>query len=376
MEMEIPPPPSPVLGVKRRINKKCPHGRHQSICKDCGGASICAHGRQGHQCRNCLDMLGKKRKQYIKKKCPHGKRKNRCKDCGGKGVCPHDRLKDQCKDCLGILGKKMRIQKKCLHGRQKYHCKDCLNALGRKPKQYKKICPHGRIQRQCRECYGSKICPHAKQQHTCKECNNFICEIADCPLKGNKFAGARSLQNHMRTQHGDNPKALTKTTELDLHQSLQTAGIEFEYQYHLPFKSCGLESETACAYIDFAILTVWGVILLEVDEFQHAAYDPSCDVRRDFDSCASIALGSQQKAVVLRYNPDAFKIGGKTRFTTKKKRQAKLIETIKSWQNDPAPELGFARFFLFYDAEDDSSPLPAIAQHWPEEVKAVSRRLA
>ena len=180
----------------------------------------------------------------------------------------------------------------------------------------------------------------------------------------------------MRSCHGEHPKALTKRKELDVHQTLQKAGIEFEYQKHLPFRSCGLGSETAWAFIDFAILTIWGVILLEVDEFQHAAYDPSCDVRRDFDSCASIALGSQQKAVVLRYNPDAFKIGGKTRYTTKKERQAKLIETIKSWENDPAPELGFARFFLFYDAEDDSSPLPAIAQHWPEEVKAVSRRLA
>ena len=79
---------------------------------------------------------------------------------------------------------------------------------------------------------------------------------------------------------------------------------------------------------------------------------------------------------MLRYNPDAFKIGGKTKYTTKKERQAKLIETIHSWQNDPAPELGFARFFMFYDAADDSSPLPAIAQHWPEEVKAVSRRIA
>ena len=180
----------------------------------------------------------------------------------------------------------------------------------------------------------------------------------------------------MRSCHGDHPKALTKRKELDVHRALQKAGLEFEYQKHLPFRSCGLGSETAWAFIDFAILTIWGVILLEVDELQHAAYDPSCDVRRDFDSCASIALGSQQKAVVLRYNPDAFKICGKMKYTTKKERQAKLIETIKSWETDPAPELGFARFFLFYDAEEDTSPLPSISTNWPNEVKAISRRLA
>ena len=117
----------------------------------------------------------------------------------------------------------------------------------------------------------------------------------------------------MQKCHSDNAKALTKRKELDLHQSLQQAGVDFEYQKHMPFKRCGLESETASAYIDFVIQKAWGVILLECDEDQRMAYDPSCDLRRDFDSCASIALGSQRKAVVLRYNPDAFKVGGVTR---------------------------------------------------------------
>ena len=180
----------------------------------------------------------------------------------------------------------------------------------------------------------------------------------------------------MRKFHGDNPKALTKSKELDVHQALTKADVQFEYQKHLPFRTCGLVSETAHAYIDFAIPKPWGVILLECDEQQHSAYDPSCDIRRDFDSCASIALGSQHKAVVLRYNPDAFQIGGKTRYTTKKERQAKLLEVLQSWDVDPAPDLGFARFFLFYDAETETAPLPLIAQHWAEEVQQLSRRLA
>jgi hypothetical protein len=179
----------------------------------------------------------------------------------------------------------------------------------------------------------------------------------------------------MRSCHSDSPQALTKGKELDLHQALQQAGVCFEYQKHLPFRSCGLTSETAYAYIDFAIQKSWGVILLECDEDQHKAYDPSCDLRRDFDSCASIALGSQHKAVVLRYNPDAFKVAGVTRRTSKKDRQQKLIEILSSWEEDPAPGLGFARFFLFYDAADDAAPLPLVAQSWDEEVRAISRRL-
>jgi hypothetical protein len=179
----------------------------------------------------------------------------------------------------------------------------------------------------------------------------------------------------MRRCHADNPKALTKRKELDVYQALQNAGIEFEYQKHLPFRSCSLASETTCAYIDFSIQKPWGVILLECDEEQHGHYDPSCDVRRDFDSCASISLGSQHKAVVLRYNPDAFQVGGVTHRTTKNKRQAKLIETLQAWDEDPAPGIGFARFFLFYDAESEEAKLPLIAQHWDERVKNVSWRV-
>jgi hypothetical protein len=179
----------------------------------------------------------------------------------------------------------------------------------------------------------------------------------------------------MRKQHTDNPKALTKRKELDVYQAMQNAGVAFEYQKHVPFKGCGLESETAHAYIDFCIQMPWGVVLLECDEDQHMSYDPSCDVRRDFDTCASVALGSQHKVVILRYNPDAFKVGGTTQRTSKKERQQKLIQILQSWEEDPVPDLGFARFFLFYDAENDAATLPMVANSWTDEVKAVSRRL-
>lgn len=179
----------------------------------------------------------------------------------------------------------------------------------------------------------------------------------------------------MQSYHSDNPKALTKRKELDVHQALTAAGVEFEYQKHLPFRGCGLQSETAHCFLDFAIEKPWGVVILECDELQHTSYDPSCDVRRDFDICTSLALGSGHKAVVLHYNPDAFKVAGVTRRTSKKDREAKLVQTLAVWDNDPAPELGFARFFLYYDADSDDSQLPSVAQHWEEPAKQMSFRL-
>ena len=70
----------------------------------------------------------------------------------------------------------------------------------------------------------------------------------------------------MRSKHSGEPKALTKTKELNIHTALQAANIEFEYQKYIPFRSCGLEGETTCAFLDFVIVTSWGVIVLEVDE--------------------------------------------------------------------------------------------------------------
>ena len=181
------------------------------------------------------------------------------------------------------------------------------------------------------------------------------------------------LLKHMRAKHSGQPKALTKVKELSVYQALQAADITFEYQKYLPFAGCDLDSETKYAFVDFAITASWGALLLEVDEFQHKSRDASCDVRRDFDMCASLVLGSGHKVVVLRYNPDSFKIDGKSVLVSTKDKQRRLIEVIRAWLlEDPAPDKQLARFFMYYDGCSDSQ-LPAIANLWLyDEARAVS----
>ena len=113
------------------------------------------------------------------------------------------------------------------------------------------------------------MCTHDKFKHSCAECQNFVCELGDCA--GKRFCTAASLNKHMRSKHSGEPKALTKHKELDVHAFLTQAGIEFEYQKHMPFATCGLHSETKYAFIDFVIPREWGYICLEVDESQHEA---------------------------------------------------------------------------------------------------------
>ena len=171
----------------------------------------------------------------------------------------------------------------------------------------------------------------------------------------------------MKACHSGEPKAVKTSKELKVYQALQAAGITFEYQKMIPFAACGLSSETKFAKLDFLVAKEFGYVIIELDELQHKAYDPSCDVRRDFDIAASITLGSGHKVRVIRINPDSYKIDGVARTTAPKDRMKKLLEALE----EEEPE-GFERVFLFYDSESGAT-LPQVAASWEDVAKEVSR---
>ena len=163
------------------------------MCKECGGASICEHGRQRYYCKECgarasastggcegrarsagPEHLRHGRERYKCKVrgfvicdtggsdtsawsvggiCEHGRHRRFCKECGGSGFCEHGRQRSLCKECGG--------SQICEHGRQRYYCKECGGAG---------ICEHGRQRPQCKECGGSQICEHRRRKYGCKEC--------------------------------------------------------------------------------------------------------------------------------------------------------------------------------------------------------------
>ena len=235
------------------------------------------------------------------------------------------------------------------------------------------MCKHKIRRSNCPQCGGRSRCDHGKLRFACADCQNLPCTIEGCPLFGHKFSTTQALRKHMRSKHSDEPKALTKTKELDVYKALQAADIDFEYQKHMPFRGCGLGSETVCAFLDWIITTIWGIIILEVDEHQHSSYPASCDVRRDFDTYASIALGSGHKVAILRYNPDAFRMDGKNVRVAAKERQRRLVEVLRDWiADDPVPSLPLARFFIYYDGQSGSA-LPLVTKDWTsDEARAIS----
>src|SRR6185312_15560941 len=100
-----------------------------------------------------LDVRTEPQRRRIYKKCAHGKRKYQCVDCGGAGICEHKRIRSQCKECGGSAI--------CEHGRQRARCKECGGGS---------ICEHGRQRARCKECGGSAICEHGRIRSQCKDC--------------------------------------------------------------------------------------------------------------------------------------------------------------------------------------------------------------
>ena len=109
--------------------------------------------------------------------------------------------------------------------------------------------------------------------------------------------------------------------------------------------------------------------MLECDEDQHRSADASCDVRRDFDMAASVALGSAHKLRIIRFNPDSYRVAGITRRESRKDRISRLLALI----DDDEPVGALERVFLCYDQESRDAPLPQVAASWDVVARHVSR---
>ena len=109
--------------------------------------------------------------------------------------------------------------------------------------------------------------------------------------------------------------------------------------------------------------------MLECDEDHHRSYDASCDVRRDFDMAESVALGSAHKLRTIRFNPDSYRVAGRTCRESKKDRIVRLLALL----GEDEPVGALERVFLCYDQESKDAPLPQIAASWDVVARYVSR---
>ena len=78
--------------------------------------------------------------------------------------------------------------------------------------------------------------------------------------------------------------------------------------------------------VDFVFEWEEGVVLLEYDEQMHSDRDRRCELVRQ----AEVSLGYGGRPVHwIRFDPDAFKVGGETRVTRRKEREAVLLAVLQ-----------------------------------------------
>ena len=93
------------------------------------------------------------------------------------------------------------------------------------------------------------------------------------------------------------------------------------------------------------------VVVIEIDEDHNFGYGVSCDVARKCKLYEAWCLeGNSLPVRIIRYNPDAFKVDGKTKRTTKAKREELLLQAISDATKRDGEGLQIQ--YMFYDIQD------------------------
>jgi len=96
---------------------------------------------------------------------------------------------------------------------------------------------------------------------------------------------------------------------------------------------------------DFLYDATTHFVIVEVDEDQHRGYDPECERIRMINIVQALGL----RCVFVRYNPDGFKIGGKTVRAYEKKRHDLLLKTIRECMKPSLGSQTAVVVYLYYD---------------------------
>ena len=89
-------------------------------------------------------------------------------------------------------------------------------------------------------------------------------------------------------------------------------------------------------------------VVVEVDEDQHRSYDSECERIRMINIVQAVGM----RCVFVRYNPDAFKIDGKTIRVYEKKRHDLLLRTIRECMKPSFDSEISCVVYLYYDGAE------------------------
>ena len=99
---------------------------------------------------------------------------------------------------------------------------------------------------------------------------------------------------------------------------------------------------------DFLYDATTHYVVVEVDEDQHDRYDHECERVRMVNILEALGM----RCVFVRYNPDAFRIDGKTFKVSEKKRHELLLKTIRECMKPSFDSQTADVVYLYYDGAE------------------------
>ena len=102
---------------------------------------------------------------------------------------------------------------------------------------------------------------------------------------------------------------------------------------------------------DFRIKTIWGNLLIEIDEKQHRYNDPQCEIIRMKQLFQALQM---EKLYIIRYNPDNYMTLPNQKPVSKSERETTLLKYIKELTEADVTEipLGMTVLYLYYNYFD------------------------
>lgn len=339
------------------------------LCKTCGEkcASYGMPGGKKQWCGGCkavgAQLLGAKMCETCSEKRASYGRDTTPRWCGG---CKPDRAKllgaKMCEKCsekqatFGMPGGKTQWCGSCKQDGAMSKLKMCLTCGGKRAhfglpdgkRQWCGACkPEGAVYLcgMCKVC-SEKSATFGMPGGTRKWC--LACKPAGAEDLANRRCGVCSVTvvkgAHTVCANCDTSGSRrSRVREKRVAKWLLDAGITWTaWDKQLPETACGRYRP------DFVFESPSHVVVLEVDEFEHAQPGYECDNRRMLDVFS--AYGGTP-VVFLRYNPDAPTIGGeKRKFSTAKRKSVLLSELRAALEQPPRRALSIVRLFYSGDS--------------------------
>lgn len=320
-----------VAGMVKLGQTKC------SVCQQ--NNATWGLGRSKTHCINCKhdDMTTTHRVRWCHEchsskaaySAPSGKEPTHCRSCKKDTMVPtwgRCVLCQQKRSTFGQAGEKATL------------CGDC-----RQP---------GMIDVKNRRCVCGKHVPHfglpssTKGTH-CSECASLEmidvrsqkCDFPGCQVRRDRQRGHRYCANH-------DTEARRKSRVRENKVANAIRGWDLPPWTSWNKQIAGTDKDVCGKYRpDFVWEMPGHVVIAEVDEFQHGPSGYACENKRMLDIWNSYG---GMPIIIIRWNPDAFKMGETTRKVSWDKRLQLLRDNLKQHLSGPAPH-PFTIHRLFYD---------------------------